>query len=101
MIIDDLISVLPEGEYSKVFQHSYYDYMDEDIDFLDYLYEVYCIELRPRAYREDIWNIKWCVEVYDWSKKNDCHIINLTGFNNRKEAVHQALIWYYNSVKNS
>jgi hypothetical protein len=105
MIIDDLISVLPEGEYNEVFERSYYDDMDEveDIDFLDYLYEVQCIELRPRAYREDIWNMKWCVEVYDWSKKDDCHILNLTGFSNRKEAVHQALIWYYKvfSVKNS
>jgi hypothetical protein len=103
VITDDLLSVLPEGEYEEVFQHSYYDYMDEDINFLDYLYEVQSIEIRPRAYREDIWNIKWCVEVYDWSKKDDCHILNLTGFNNRKEAVHQALIWYYKvfSVKNS
>jgi hypothetical protein len=105
MITDDLLSVLPEGEHEEVFQHSDREYRDEvdDTDFSDYLYDVQCIELRPRAYREDIWSMKWCAEVYDWSKKNDCHILNLTGFNNRKEAVHQALIWYYKvfSVKNS
>ena len=105
MIIDDMWEVLPEGEFQEVYRFSGLYEMEEvdDIHFLDYLYEVQCIELRPRIYKGDYGERLWCVEVYDWSKKDDCHILNLTGFNNRKEAVHQALIWYYKvfSVKNS
>ena len=73
-----------------------------DIDLLDYLYEVQSMELRPRIYRGDYGERLWCVEIYDWSKKFDNHIKTLVGYKTRKDAVHYALLWYFeNSVKES
>ena len=105
MITDELLSLLPEGEHEEVFQLSDNDYREEvdDTDFLDYLYEVHYVEIRPRAYRDDFMSNKWCVEVYDWSKKKNNLVTTIASFNNRKDAVHGALIWYYKEycVKNS
>ena len=105
MIIDDIWEVLPEGEFQEVYHFSGLDEMDEvdDIHFLDYLYEVQHIELRPRVYKGDFGERLWCVEVYDWSKNKECHIKNLVGFKSREEAVHSSIIWYYKEyiVKNS
>jgi hypothetical protein len=105
MITDLLMIVLPEGELQEVFDFSEKYEVDDltDIDFVDYLYEVQSIELRPRVYKADFGLRLWCVEIYDWSKKTDNHIKTLVGYKYRNEAVYSALVWYYQeySVKNS
>ena len=105
MITDDLFQYIPAEELREVFRCSDRYEMDEvdDIHFLDYFYEVQCIELRPRIYKGDFGERLWCVEVYDWSKNKECHIKNLVGFKSREEAVHSSIIWYYKEyiVKNS
>lgn len=105
MITDTLMVVLPEDEYQEVFRFSGHDNRNDltDIDFLDYLYEIQSIEIRPRIYKGDFNQRIWCVEVYDWSKKTDNHVKTLVNYYTRKDAVHFALVWYYQeySVKNS
>jgi hypothetical protein len=104
MITDDLFQYISAEELREIFRCSDRYEIDEveDTDILDYLYEVQTMELRPRIYRGDYGELLWCVEVYDWSKKKECHIKNLVGFKSRREAVHISLIWYYEeySVKN-
>lgn len=104
MITDLLMIVLPEGGLQEVFDFSDHYEVDDltDVDFLDYLYEVQSIELRPRVYKADFGERFWCVEVYDWSKKTDNHVKTLVGYHHRDEAVYSSLIWYYQeySVKN-
>jgi len=105
MLNEDLRSLMSDDDVKQSFRISIENGHESiiDIDVLDYLYNIQCIELRPRIYRGDFGDRLWCVEVYDWLKKGDTHIRNLVGFHTRQEAIHESLKWYFSeySVKKS
>lgn len=103
MLGEDLFPIIPHSDLQQAFTYSIKNGHESiiDIDVLDYIYQVQCVELRPRIYKGDFGERLWCVEVYDWSN-NESHVKNLVGFHTREEAVHKALVWYFSeySVKN-
>ena len=105
MITDDLFELIPEKSRGIILSKSISNGCNEmmDTDIVDFIYDSFGIEIRPRVYKGDYGERLWCVEVYDWYKTGDNHLQNLVGYRSRQEAVHKALVWFWTElyVKNS
>lgn len=101
MIAEDLFELIPEKSREIILSVS--NNCDEMMAIVDFIYDSFGIEIRPRVYKGDYGERLWCVEVYDWYKTGNNHLQNLVGYRSRQEAVHKTLIWFWTElyVKNS
>jgi hypothetical protein len=95
MLPEDLCSLIPQDEIAHILVQSVEngnEYINE-VDILDYIFNAEKLELRPRVYTGDYANLMWCVEIIDW--KEGFNVTTLTGYATRREAIHEALLWFY------
>ena len=91
IVSEKVKSIIPK-EIKGIFRD---EILQEEI--IDYLFDNFYIELRPRPYRADFGRFLWCCEVNNWNKSEEYPKI-FPSCKTKEEAVNDAIYYVFSEL---
>jgi len=89
-----IISEKVKGIIPEEFKNNFGDSQEE---IIDYIFDNFNIEIRPRPYKGDFGKFLWCCEVHDWNNLREYPKI-FASCETKEEAINNAIYYVFDEL---